>query len=131
MVTVAVVIAGLACLLLDIFFAVNRFGVHGSECLEAVTTVDIQNLCHRAKAMGSIHVTTVFHVVLHAPSQFVGVVFGVAPVVSPEVIKIVDICTLGTKYFTEYSVLGHVESVEFKPVIAAVFQNHAVLAVLL
>jgi len=106
------------------FFTVNRFGIHSNQCSHAVTTVNVQSLCNRAKAVSSVNVTTMFHVVAQTPSQFV--FFTVLPVVRPEVIQVVDVSTLSAENFTEYSVLSHVQCVHFKPVIAAVFQNHTV-----
>ena len=76
--------------------------------------------------MSSVYVATVFFVVTQAPSQFV--FFSVFPVVRPEIIQVVDVSSLCAEYFSEYSLLCHVQGVHFEPVIAAVFQNHAVLA---
>ena len=42
-----------------------------------------------------------------------------------------DVGTLGADYLAKDAVLRHVEGTEFKPVVAAVFKNHAVLLLLL
>ena len=39
-----------------------------------------------------------------------------------------NVGTLGADNLTKHTVLGHVEGVHFKPVVAAVFEYHAVLA---
>ena len=94
--------------------------------------MDIQSLCHRAQSVCCIHVTTVLLVVLHTPSQLLGIAaVGVLPIGIPEGQKVVDVGTLGAYDFAEYAVLCHVESGHLIPVIAAVLQNHAVHACLL
>ena len=107
-------------------FSVYRFCIHCYQGSHTVTTVNIQCLSYRAKTVSSVYVATVFFVVTQAPSQFV--FFSVFPVVRPEIIQVVDVSSLCTEYFSEYSLLCHVQGVHFEPVIAAVFQNHAVLA---
>ncbi|CDF23021.1 uncharacterized protein BN736_00910 [Prevotella sp. CAG:617] len=106
--------------------SVNGFGIHGYEGLHAVAAVDVKSLSNGAKAVSCINVTTVFLVVAHTPSEFV--VLTVLPVVRPEVVEVVDVSTLCAEHFAEYAVLSHVQGVHFKPVVAAVLQNHAVLA---
>ena len=68
-VAIAEVVAGLACLFLHISLTMHALGVHGHECLHAVATVNVEYLCHRAKAVSGVYVATVFLVVLHAPVQ--------------------------------------------------------------
>ena len=130
-VTIAEFLALLAGFLFYIFLAVEALGIHGYERSHAVTTVNVESLSNGAKAVGSVNVTTVFHVVLHTPAEFTGVrTIGVLPVVIPEVVEVVDVSTLCADYFTEHTVLCHVEGIHFEPVVAAVFKNHTVLAVL-
>ena len=128
MVAVAVFLAGLARLLLYVFLTVNALRVHGNERGEAVAAVNVEALCHRAEAVRGVNVATVLHVVLHAPAEFVGVVGGVAPIVAPEVVEVVDIGAFCADHFAEHTGLRHFEGVEFVVVVAAVFENHAVLA---
>ena len=130
-VTIAELGAGFAGLLLHVFLTVERAGIHSNEGLEAVTTVNVHHLSNRAEAVGGIHVATVLLVVLHAPAELLGVVSGVYPVLIPEGVQVVDVGTLGVDNLTKDTLLSHVEGVELKPVVAAVLQNHAVLAVFL
>ena len=106
----------------------NALRVHGNERGEAVAAVNVEALCHRAEAVRGVNVATVLHVVLHAPAEFVGVVGGVAPIVAPEVVEVVDIGAFCADHFAEHAGLRHFEGVEFVVVVAAVFENHAVLA---
>ena len=130
-VAVAILLAGLASLLLHILLAVYGLGVHGYEGGEAVAAVDVEALCHGAKAVGGIDVAAVLLVVLHTPAELVGVIVGVGPVVAPEVVEVVDVGTFCADNFTEYAGLRHFEGAEFVVVVAAVFENHTVLASLL
>ena len=132
LVAVTIVVAGLAGFLLDIFLAVSALGVHSDEGLEAVTAMDVHGESDRAESVSGINVTTVLHVVLHAPSEFVGVgAIGVLPVVVPEVVEVMDVGSLAAKHFAKHALLRHVERVKLVPVVAAVLENHAVEACLL
>ena len=129
LVTAAEFFAGLSRHAFHIFLTVNRLRVHCGEGREAVATVNVQALCNRAESVRSVEVAAVLHVVSHAPTQLfrVGIV-GVVPIFAPELIEVVNVSTFCTKHFTENAVLRHVEGVEFVVVIAAVFEDHAVLA---
>ena len=132
LVTVAVFGAVLASLVLYEFTSHHALGVHGHKCLESVATMYVQSLCHRAQSVSGIYVTTVLLVVLHAPSQLVGVAtIGVLPICLPEGHQVVDVGTLCADDFSEHSLLCHVQSIQFIPVIAAVLQYHAMLTCLL
>ena len=66
------------------------------------------------------------HIEFQTPAQFI--VFTVFPVIIPEIAEVVDVSSLCADYLTEHTVLRHVQRIHLKPVIAAVFQNEAVLA---
>ena len=104
----------------------NRLCIHSNERHHTIATVNVECLSHGTKAMGCIDITSVIFVVTHTPSELVILVF--LPIVRPEVIQIMDICTLRTENLAEDALLSHVQGVHLKPVIAAVFKNHAVLA---
>ena len=94
--------------------------------------MDVQTLSHRTQAVSRINVTTVLHVVLHAPVQIVLViVIRILPVSIPEVLQAVDVSTLSTDDISENTVLRHSQGVHLIIVIAAVLQNEAMLACLL
>ena len=132
MVAVAVLLALLAALLGNPILTYERFCIHCNQCSEAVATVDVQTLSHRTQAVSRINVTTVLHVVLHAPVQIVLVVIiRVFPVSIPEVFQAVDVGALGTDDVAEYAVLSHCQGVHLVIVVAAVFQDEAMLAGLL
>ena len=129
LVAVAEVGGALAGFCFYVIGAVNSFRVHGYECGKAIATMDVEHLGYRAETVGGIDVAAVFHVILHAPTQFFGVgSVGVRPVVAPEVVKVVDVGTFGAEHFAEHSMLGHVKGVELIPVVAAILEYHAVLA---
>ena len=92
--------------------------------------MNVHHLCNRAKAMSGIYIAAVLLVVFHSPAELVGVIFGIRPVGTPEIVEIVDVGALSAEHFTEHTLLGHVESAKLEPVIAAVLENHAVFAVL-
>ena len=108
------------------FLAVYALGIHGDEGGHAVAAVDVERLGNGAETVGGIDVAAVFHVVAQAPAELV--VLTVLPIVGPEVVEVVDVGALGAYDFAENAVLGHVERVHLEPVVAAVFENHAVLA---
>ena len=81
--------------------------------------------------MGSIHVTTVLLVVKKTPAELLGVLLLVHPVLTPERVEVVNVSALSVEHLTQQALLSHVEGVELEPVVAAVLQNHAVLAGLL
>ena len=128
MVAVAEVVAAFACALFNQFGAVNRFGVHSHEGGHAVAAVNVECLSHRTKAMSGVNVAAVVLVVAQTPTQFI--VFAVFPIGIPEWGEVVDVGTLHANDFAEHAVLSHVEGGHFKPVVAAVFKNHAVQTVL-
>ena len=132
MVSVAEVVTGLARLGLDEFLAVHALRVHGDERHHAVAAVYVEGLRHGSESVRGIEVATVVAVVFQSPSQLVGIrSVGVLPVVVPEVVEVVDVCALCAQYLSEYAVLRHVERAHLKPVVAAVFQDHAVELLLL
>ena len=132
LVAVAELGTGLASLLLHPFTSVGALGVHGHEGGEAVAAVDIHGEGHRAEAVSGIDIATVVTVVLHAPTELRLVsICGVLPVVIPEVVEVVDVGTFATEHFAKDTVLRHIQGVELIPVVAAVLENHAVLASLL
>ena len=129
LVTTAEVFAGLSRHAFHILLAVHRLRVHCGESREAIAAVYVQTLCNRAESVCSIEVAAIFHVVSHAPTQFfrLGIV-GIVPICAPELVEVVNVSAFSTKHFTENTVLRHVEGVEFVVVVAAVFEDHAVLA---
>ena len=90
--------------------------------------MNVQALGNGAKAVGSVNVATVLHVVLHTPAELLRIIGGVFPIVIPEIIQVVDVGTFSTEHLAKHAGLGHLECVEFVVVIAAVLQNHTVLA---
>ena len=126
-VAVAEVVAGLACLLLNEFLAMNALSIHSYESSHTVATVNVESLSHRTKTVSSIDIATVFAVVLQAPAELFGVrSVRILPVIVPKIVEIVDVSTLSAQYFTEHAMLSHIECAHFEPVVAAVFENHAV-----
>ena len=67
-VTIAEVVAGLTGSFFYQCFAYCRFGIHGNQCLHTVSTMYIQCLSYRAKAMSSVYIAPVFHIVVQAPA---------------------------------------------------------------
>ena len=129
LVTTAEVFAGLSRHAFHIFLTVNRLRVHCGESREAIAAVYVQTLCNRAESVRSIEVAAIFHVVSHAPTQFfrVGIV-GIVPICAPVLVEVVDVGTFCAQDLTKNSVLCHIQRIEFVVVVAAVFENHAVLA---
>ena len=125
MVTVTEFLALLAGSFFYQLLAHYRLGIHGYQRFHTVTTVNIQCLRHRAKAMGGIHVTTMLHVVVQTPAQLV--IFSILPIMVPKRAQIMYISTLRTDNFTEHAMLRHVQRIHLEPVIAAVLQNEAML----
>ena len=91
--------------------------------------MDVECLCHRAEAVSGVYVAAMTHVVVQTPAQLV--VLAVLPIVIPEFVQVVDIGTLCADHLAEHAVLGHVQRIHFEPVVTAVLQNHAMLAVFL
>ena len=120
--------AGLAGLLLHELATVHRLGVHGYQRGKAVATVNVHHLSHRTQTVSGVYVTAVFLIVLKTPGKLFRVVLGVGPVGVPERVEVVNVSTLGIQHLTQNALLSHVESVQLEPVVAAVLQNHAVLA---
>ena len=108
------------------FFTDNRLCIHSHESGHAVAAVNVKALSHRAEAVSGVNVAAVALVVAQTPAEFVA--FAVLPIVVPEWAQIVDISALSANYFAKHALLSHVERVHFKPVVAAVFENHAVHA---
>src|SRR5690554_361575 len=95
-----------------------RLAVHGYQVVHLVAPVDVKHLAGGSHAVRGVDVAPVFLVVLHAPVAFV---------LFPEIFQHVDIGTLGIEDLSKYSLLGHVECGQFKEVVHAVFELHAVL----
>ena len=95
------------------------FSIHSYQSLHAVATVNVQQLAGRAKAVSGINVTTEFIVIIQAP---------VIPIFTPELFEVMNIRTFYVQYFTEQSLLSHVQCSQFEEVIYTVFQLHTVLA---
>ena len=131
-VTVAEFLALLTGLTLYPILTYKALGIHGNQCGETVATVDVQALGHWTKAVSGIYVSTVFHVVLHAPVQVVLVVIvRVFPVKVPEPLQTVDVSTLSTDNLAEHTILSHRQSVQLVLVVAAVLQDEAMQTSLL
>ena len=108
MVTVTEFLRFLACILFYPFLTCEAFCIHGNQGSEAVATVNVHTLCHRAKAVSGIEVATVFHVVLHTPMKVVLViVIRVFPIILPKFRQFVDVGAFRTDHFTEHTVLSH------------------------
>ena len=118
-VTVLEVRAGLTGAGCNMLGTVERICVHGHKCGEAVSAVDIENLAYGAESVGRIKVSPMLLVELKAP---------VVPVTAPIGIKVVVIGTFCMDDVSENTLLCHGKGCELKEVIAAVFQNHAMLA---
>ena len=126
MVTVTEFLALLAGSFLYQLLAHHRLGIHGYQRFHTVTTVNIQCLRHRTKAVSGIHVTAMLHVVVQTPAQLV--IFSILPVIVPKRAQVMYISTLCTDNFTEYAMLRHVQRIHLEPVIATVLQDEAMLA---
>ena len=105
---------------------VYGFGIHGYQGSHAVATMDVECLSYRAKAVSGIYVAAIFLVVTQTPAQFI--FFSIFPVIRPKIIQIMDVSSLCANDFTKHTLLCHVQGIHFKPVVAAVFQNHTMLA---
>ena len=68
MITVTEIVAFFTCRSFCQCFSVNRLSIHSNQSSHTVTTVNIQCLSNRAKAVSSINITTIFHVITQAPS---------------------------------------------------------------
>ena len=104
----------------------NRLGIHSYQRHHTVATMNIKCLRHRTKTVSSIHITTMFLVVIQTPSQFI--ILTVLPIMIPERAQFMDVSTLSANHFTKYSLLCHVQRIHFKPVITTVFQYHTMFA---
>ena len=128
-VTIAELFALSACFVFNPFLTNETFSIHSNEGCKAVATVNVETLGHRTESVSSIKVTTVLHVVLHAPMEVVVViVVGVFPIRIPEPFKTMDVCAFCTNHFTEQTSLLHGESCHFVLIIAAVFEDETVEA---
>ena len=106
-----------------------RFGVHSNECLHTVTTMYIQRLRYRTKTMSGIYISPMLHIIFQTPTQFV--IFTILPVMIPERFQIMNISSLGTNDLPKHTLLCHIQSIHFKPVITAVLKDHTMFASLL
>ena len=69
--------------------------------------------------MSRIYISPVIHIVIQTP---------VVPVLTPELLKVVDIRTLDMKDFSKDSLLRHIESCKFEEVIYTVLKLHTMFS---
>ena len=81
--------------------------------------MDVHHLADRADAVRRIYVAVVILVIGHSPVSLVHI---------PERLQVVAVRTLGVDNLAEETLLGYVQAGDFKVIVAAVLQHHAVLA---
>ena len=93
---------------------------HGVEVIHAVAAVDAHDLCNRAQSVSRVWIAVMATAEFEPPH--IGIAFFLIELQPAEV---VDVCPFAMHDLAKHPVAGHVEGIQFKEIITAVLEHHA------
>ena len=115
-----------SCTFFHKLFTCIRLCVHGNKRFHSVATVYVEQLSHRSETVSGINVSTMLHVVIQTPPQFIICIL--LPVYIPKRRQTMAVSTRNMHYLAKNSMLCHIKSIHFVPIVYAVLKKHAVFA---